>query len=68
VRKRYWFGTAWKPTESINDALRRCLKETKIPYINTVDGVVWFWFDDRWTNCANKVDSGVIQFWLNEYA
>ncbi len=75
VLSHHWFEAIWQKNDSVNDALRHWLKEWKIPYLNTVKGEVWFWYEGYWTTCSHNIylavkdgDQDKIHFSLNEYA
>lgn len=53
--------------KSINDLLRDFLKNFNIPYINTVNGDVWFRLNDGWHNTIHKVEGTTVRFYVLEY-
>lgn len=65
----YWFTTYFTSGfQSLNDLLRRYLKDHDISYLNTVNGDVWFLFKGEWTMCEFVADGDKVDVYLREYA
>ena len=55
-------------SKSINDLLRDFLKTFDIPYINTMNGDVWFLLTDGWHNARYEKDGNTVRFYVLDYA
>lgn len=68
ISRTAWFTARWdNPNESRNDVLRRHLKRHSIPYLNTVNGNVWFLFNGQWTRCEVEPVGNAVRFYMLEF-
>lgn len=66
--RAYWFTKAWiDGRHSANDLLRNYLTNHGIPYLNTINGDVWFLFDGEWTRCEYEAEGNLVRFYMLEF-
>lgn len=61
-----WFNVPLelqKGSESVNDVLRKCLKDFNLEYLNEM-GTVWFLYHDLWKCCTHEIKDGKIHFYM----
>lgn len=64
----FWFQAIWEnPNDSVNDLLRKKLKDFGLEYLNTANGDVWFLFDNRWCTCDRMIDGPIVTFYMVDY-
>ena len=59
-----WFNVPLelqKGSESVNDVLRKYLKDFNLEYLNEM-GTVWFLYHDLWKCCTHEIKDGKIHF------
>lgn len=60
-----WFNVPLelqKGSESVNDVLRKYLKDFNLEYLNEM-GTVWFLYHDLWKCCTHEIKDGKIHFY-----
>jgi hypothetical protein len=63
-----FFNMKWENgNDSINDLLRRGLRELGFEYINDFSGVVWFLYYDAWERCTHEVKDRDGAKWVHFY-
>ncbi len=63
-----WFSVRWENgNDSINDLLRRGLREYEHPYVNTFNGDVWFLYYDNWKCATYEVKERDGAKWVHFY-
>jgi hypothetical protein len=63
-----FFNVKWENgDDSVNDLLRRGLRELGFDYINTFNGDVWFLYHDVWERCTHEVKDGVVHFFMCKF-
>lgn len=63
-----FFNVKWENgNDSVNDLLRRGLREFGFDYINTFNGDVWFLYYDVWERCTHEVKDNVVHFYLCKF-
>lgn len=68
VRRTPWFNTTWDDKSlSVNDMLRRFLREHNYEYINSMNGDVWFLYHGNWRCCDHEVTGDAVQFYMREF-
>ena len=61
-----WFNVPLelqKGSESVNDVLRKYLKDFNLEYLNEM-GTVWFLYHDLWKCCTHEIKDGKIHFYM----
>ena len=61
-----WFNVPLelqKGSESVNDVLRKYLKDFNLEYLNET-GTVWFLYHDLWKCCTHEIKDGKIHFYM----
>ena len=62
-----WFNAKWdNPNDSVNDLLRRYLRENGIMYIND-NGTVWFLYHGIWERCTHEVKGEWVHFYMAKF-
>lgn len=52
---------------SLNDLLRRYLRDANIAYLNTFNGDVWFFADGEWNRGEFEVAGGIVSVYARKF-